>query len=85
MRLHKVNIPKEELSTQVYLNAAKDRINSEIYDLIDNNWLNGLITKIEKISIKDMDTDMNLHYEIFYEVFEDENFKFLTERLQLGL
>jgi hypothetical protein len=85
MRLHKVNIPKEELSTQVYLSAAKDRINAEIYNLIDDNWLNGLITKIEKISIKEMDTDMNLHYEIFYEVFEDENFKFLTERLQIGL
>ena len=85
MRLHKLDISKEELSTQVYLDAAKDRINAELYNLIDDNWLNGLITKIEKINIKEMDTDMNLHYEIFYEVLEDENFKFLTERLGIGL
>jgi hypothetical protein len=61
------------------------RINEEIYELIELNWLNGLLTRIHNVDIKQSDSDDKFHYEIEYEVFEDKNFKYLTERLQIGL
>ena len=85
MLKYEANISKEELSTALYLNTAKAKINEEIYNLIEKNWLKGLFIKIEKINIEEVDLKNDLHYKIYYEVFEDENYKLLTERLQIGL
>jgi hypothetical protein len=63
----------------------KDRINQEIYDFINNKWIDGIIIEIIKIDMQRIDSDTKFHYIIGYKEIIDENYLLEKQRLEIGL
>jgi hypothetical protein len=63
----------------------KDRINQEIYEFIDNKWLDGILIEIIKIDMQRIDLDTKFHYIIGYKEIIDENYLLEKQRLEIGL
>jgi len=83
MYFYRINIDKCELLDG--REVVRKKIQDEMYNFVQNKWLEGIIINVGKININEIDLDLKLYYQIEYTENLDENYLKEEERLQIGL
>ena len=83
MLKYELEFPIEEQVTKY--NNIKIKVNDIIIDLVETNWLNGLITKLYSIEHMLEIEGYTIKYFINYMVFDDPDYKEEQERMEIGI
>jgi len=80
---YEINFRQEDI--MVNFSKAKQIVTDTINDLVETNWLNGLITTIYYITPALCAENLVITYNINYMVFDDPDYKEEQERMEIGL
>jgi len=83
MLKYELEFPIQEQITKY--NNIKNKVNDTINELVETNWLNGLITRIYSIEPIFETKNYTVKYNINYIVFDDPNYIEEKERMEIGL
>ena len=72
-------------ANMLLIKDIKDTIIEFRWNFINDCWLQGQIINILDETIVESDTNLDITYNIYYEIFEDKDYIEEKERLEIGL
>jgi len=72
-------------ANMLLIKDIKDTIIEFRWNFINDCWLQGQIINILDETILESDTNLDITYNIYYEIFEDKDYIEEKERLEIGL